>query len=105
MIPETKPDESFPTNQFVINSFSAPFRLERNNKGGRFILYIRECIPSKLVLTESSPIKGLFIDIRLRTKKKGLLCCSYNPKKDLITEHLYTLSKSTVAFASKYDKK
>ena len=54
MIPETKPDESFLTNQFMINGFSAPFRLERNDKGGRFILYIREGIPSKLVSTESS---------------------------------------------------
>ena len=49
MIPETKPDESFLTNQFVINDFSAPFRLDRNDKGAGFILYIREDIPSRLV--------------------------------------------------------
>ena len=89
----------------MINGFSAPFRRERNDKGGGFILYIREGKPSKLVSTESSPIKGFFVDTRLRKKKKGLLCCSYNPKKDLITEYLYALSESTVVFASKYDKK
>ena len=54
MISETKLDESFPTNQFMINGFSAPFRLDRNDKGGGiilFILYIREDIPSRLVCT------------------------------------------------------
>ena len=32
MISETKLDQSFPTNQFMINGFSASFRLERNDK-------------------------------------------------------------------------
>ena len=31
MISETKLDESFPTSQFMINGFSAPFRLARND--------------------------------------------------------------------------
>ena len=29
---ETKLDQSFPTNQFMINGFSPSFRLERNDK-------------------------------------------------------------------------
>ena len=56
MISETKLDESFPTSQFMINGFSAPFRLDRNDKGGGIILYIREDIPSRLVSTESSQV-------------------------------------------------
>ena len=32
MISETKLDQSFPTNQFMINGFSASFRLELNDK-------------------------------------------------------------------------
>ena len=31
MISETKLDQSFPTNQFMINGFSAPFCLDRND--------------------------------------------------------------------------
>ena len=50
MISETKLDQSFPTNQFIINGFSAPFRLDRNDKGGGIILYIGENIPSRLNL-------------------------------------------------------
>ena len=34
MISETKLEESFPTNQFLISDFSAPFRLDRNDEGG-----------------------------------------------------------------------
>ena len=60
MISETKLDESFPTNQFMINGFSAPFRLDLNDKGGGIILYIREDIPSRLVSTESSQVEGFF---------------------------------------------
>ena len=85
MISETKLDESFPTNQFMINGFSAPFRLDLNDKGGGIILYIREDIPSRLVSTESSQVEGFF------------------SKKDLITQHLYALSKSFDVLTSKYD--
>ena len=52
MISETKLDQSFPTNQFMINAFSAFFRLDQNEKDGVIILYIREDIPSRLVSTE-----------------------------------------------------
>ena len=41
----TKFDESFPTNKFMINCFSAPFHLEQNGKDGGIILYIREDMP------------------------------------------------------------
>ena len=103
MISETKLDKSFPTSQFMINGFSAPFRLDRNDKGGGIILYIREDIPSRLVSTDSSQVEGFFVEINLQNKKKWLLCCSYNPKKDLIRKHLYALSKSIDVFTSKYD--
>ena len=71
MISETKLDGSFPTSQFMINGFSAPFRLDRNYKSGGIILYIREGIPSKLVSTESGQVKGFFVEINLRNKKFG----------------------------------
>ena len=51
MISETKLDQSFPNNQFMINCSSAPFRLDWNDKGGGIILYIREDILSRLIST------------------------------------------------------
>ena len=103
MISEKKLDQSFPTNQFMINSFSAPFRVDRNDKGGGIILYIRGDIRSRLVSIESSQLEGFFVEINLQNKKKWLLGCSYNPKKDLITQHLYALSISIDERTSKYD--
>ena len=103
MISEIKLDESFPTNRFMNKGFSVLFRLHRNDKDGGIILYIREDMPSRLVSTESSEVEGFSLEINLQNKKKWLLWCSYNPKKDLITQHLYVLSKSIDVFTSKYD--
>ena len=73
----------------MISGFIALSRLDRNYKGGGIILYIREDIPSKLVSTESSQVEDFCVEINIQNKKKWLLYCSYNPKKDLITQHLY----------------
>ena len=42
VLTETKLDNSFPTNQFVIEGYSKPFRLDRNRNGGGLLVYIRE---------------------------------------------------------------
>ena len=102
MISETKLDPSFPTGQFHIHGFSEPYRFDRNSSGGGILLYIREDIPSKLILTKMT-IEGFFVEINLR-KKRWLLCCSYNPKKPLISEHLNEIGKNLDLLLSKYDK-
>ena len=52
MISETKLNSSFPTEQFHIHGFSEPYKFDRNSNGGGILLYIRENIPSKLILTK-----------------------------------------------------
>ena len=65
---------------------SENLRFDRNGEDGGILLYIRDDIPAKL--TESRmTIEGFFVEINLR-KKKWLLCCSNNPKKPLISNHL-----------------
>ena len=50
IISETKLDDSFPTAQFLLHGFSAPYKLDRNSNGGGIILlFIREDIPSRLL--------------------------------------------------------
>ena len=49
MVSETKIDDTFPESQFLIESFSKPFRLDRTAKGGIISLYIREDIPCKYI--------------------------------------------------------
>ena len=71
MISETKTDDTFPNSQFLIESFSVPYRLDRAAKGGGILLYIRENIPSKRIkkVTFDESFEGLFIEINLRNIK------------------------------------
>ena len=70
MISEAKIDASFPIDQFLLNGYSTPFRLDRNAHGAGILLYVREDIPSKLLLVEENLIEGFFVEINLRNKKK-----------------------------------
>ena len=42
LISETKLDDSFPRAPFLIKCFGAPYRFDRNSKGGELLFYIRE---------------------------------------------------------------
>ena len=79
MISETKLDPSFPTGQFHIHGFSEPYRFDRNSSGGGILLYIREDIPSKLILTKMT-VEGFFVEINLRKKKGGFFAAYITQK-------------------------
>ena len=104
MISESKLDKSFPIGQFLMNGYSTPFRLDRNSHGGGILLYIREDIPAKLLLVEKDPIESFFVEINLRSKKKWLINCSYNPSKNSLSNHIEALSKSLDIYTSKYER-
>ena len=103
VILEAKLDESFPSSQFLLDGYSVPFLFDGNGNGGGILLYIREDIPSKLLIMNKS-IEGFFVDINLCKKKKWLLSCSYNPKKMQISNHLAELSKSIDLYLTVYDQ-
>ena len=64
VIAETKIDESFPSNQFLIEGFSTPFRADRNCHGGGLLLYVREGILCKTIKCEQlGDAEGIFIEI------------------------------------------
>ena len=68
------------------------------------MLYIREDTPSRL-LTEYKPaenVECLFVEINIR-RKKWLLCCSYNPHKNNISNHLHHLEKVLDVYLKHYD--
>ena len=48
LISERKVDPSFRSSQFAIESFSSPFRLDRNSSGDGIVLFVREEIPSEV---------------------------------------------------------
>ena len=103
MVSETKVDDSFPIGNFIIHSFSPPYRLGRVSKGGGIMLYIREDIPSNLLATDKEHIESLYVELNLRNEKY-LINCSYNPHKTMIKNHLATLSNFLELCSSKYKK-
>ena len=71
LVTETIIDKPFPLAQYLMNGYSTPFRLDRNQKGRGLLLYVRKDILCK-ILNEYSPeksIENLFIEINLRAKK------------------------------------
>ena len=89
-IQETKLDSSFPPQQFKIDGYSEPYRLDRNRDGGGVLIYVREDIPSKCLSKHNFTkyVEGMFVEINLR-KTKLLLFGGYR------SEHPeYGLSKN-----------
>ena len=68
VIQETKLDPSFSTEQFIINGYKKPYRLDRNRNGGGVIIYIREDIPSKVLQKHNftKNIEGIFVEINFK---------------------------------------
>ena len=92
IISETKLDDSFPCNQFRMEGYLEPFRIDRNLYGGGIILFIREGVSCKEMKNPALPskVEGIFIELNLR-KTKWVLMVGYNPRKD---KHLLFLRQS-----------
>ena len=103
MISGTKIVESFVTYQFVMNSFSYPFRIDQSiNWGSRHYIYVREDIPAKLLSTEPIPSEFFFAEFNF-LKQKWLVSCSHNLHKNTISKHKRMLSKNLDLCSSQYD--
>ena len=50
-----KLDSSFPQAQFRMEGYAPPFRYDRNSHGGGILLFIREDIPTKIIIR--TPLK------------------------------------------------
>ena len=96
LITETKIDSSFPEGQFEIDGFTTPYRVDRDCHGGGILLYIRQDIPSKLLinLKISANLEGVFVELNF-CRKKWLVCCSYNPQKSNTVKHLDVIGKKS----------
>ena len=63
---------------------------------------IRENIPAKYLSSESTLIEGIYVELNF-CKKNWLLCCTYNPNRNIITNHLDALKRSLDPYSTKYD--
>ena len=102
MISETKPDDSFPQGQFLIDDFHSPFRFDRNKSGCGILLYVRGDILTKILSHDFPSAESFFVEIILH-KKKWLINSSYNPHKNNIKHHLETISRTFDTFSTKYE--
>ena len=70
-IQETKIDKSFPDEQFEIEGYHKPYRLDRSKHGGGVLIYVREDIPTKPLNKHNftKNIEGMFLEINLRKTK------------------------------------
>ena len=101
LMSETKLGDSFPSAQFLLDGFSKPYRLDRCSNGGGILLYIRDDIPSRL-LSISNKTESIFAEINF-SKKKWLICASYNHHKSNISHHLHHLDKGLDIYIGNYD--
>ena len=119
VISKTKLDESFPNGPFKIPGYALPCRLDRNQFGGGIMVFLKEDIPSRnqfgggimvflkedipsQILSLNKSIESLFTELNFH-KKNWLLCCSYNPNKNNISNHLDLLRRSLDLYSAEYE--
>ena len=81
--------------------YATRYRLDRNASGVEILSHKREYIPLTFLISKLS-IEGFFIEIRLR-KKKWFLCCYYDPKKNLMANHLNCIGRSLGSELKQYE--
>ena len=85
-------------------SYSKPYRFDRNSKGGGIFSYVRENMPFKLIYWSCTHYdkEYFLVELNLR-KQKWLIICSYNHHKTRIVGYLECISKKIDSHLSKYD--
>ena len=104
MVSETKINDIFPEWQILNEGFPKPFRLDRINKGGGILLYIREHVPCRHVkqITLNNLFEEFFVELNLRSKN-WLHGWSYNPQKENIASHLTNVSAALDELCADYE--
>ena len=103
-IAETKLDETFPTSQFIIDSYMKPYRYDRSKHGGGLLVYVKVGIPSKHLLVYSFPhyIEVIAVEINLK-KQNWLLLCPYRPPSQSQAYFFGEIKKSLDFLSSKFE--
>ena len=102
VITESKLDTSFPSNQFIIDGFSLPYRKDLNTHGGGVVIYVREDLACKELQNIQNSGEGIFLELNLR-KIKWLIFGGYNHNKSNITHFLEEIGTILDSCMSKYD--
>ena len=103
LVSETKLDDTYPKDQFSIEGYSEPIRLDRDSNGGGLMLFIRDDLPNR-ILSPKLPenVEGFFVEITLG-KSKWLIGAGYNPHKEGISYFLNHIGKELDKFLPSYE--
>ena len=97
---ETKIDNSYPSSQFIINGYKAPFRIDISKHSGGILVYIKEDIIAKpLKCTLTKDLQIIPIELNLR-KQKWILIPVYRPERT----HEVTFLNSITKILQKHSK-
>ena len=91
-----------PAGQFKNPVHTSPFRLDRNQNGGKIMVSVRENIEVNFLSSEDKPIEAFFFEFSFH-KKKWLVCWSYNPNNNNSSRHLETLRKRLDLYSAQYE--
>ena len=104
MICETKIDDCFPTEQFIIEGYSTIYKLDRNDRGGGIMLIVKGNLLTSRLDKYCFPneIHIFCIELNLQ-KKKWLIFCCYNPHKHLLKHHLFQTESAIDFYSNTYE--
>ena len=104
MVSETKIDDTFFKEQFMIEGYSRPIRLDRNCHGGGIILFKWDDLPCHELSSHKLPndIECTFLEMTIR-KSKWLIVGGYNPHKEKISNFLKYVSRELDKYLPKYE--
>ena len=108
VITETKLNDSFPEKQFLMSGYKKPYRFDRNEHGGGVMIYVREDIPSDILLKHKlhENVEAIFVEINLRKNKILLVGTYHSTNLDYGTTDEVFFKEMGLALDvySKYDK-
>ena len=105
MIGETKLDSSFPNNQFLMQGYHRPYRLDVTARSGGLLIFVKSHLPTRQLTTLSIPVdlQILPFEINLR-REKWLVVTIYRPPKQRIFYFLEGLSSIIDFYTQAYEK-
>ena len=104
VVNETKLDSSFPNQQFAMEGFSLPYRMDISSNQGGTLIYVRDDIPCRRLNTHSinNNLEGIFLEVNLR-KTKWLVFGGYNNNTRNIKHFLQNLGPILDHYMPKFD--
>ena len=104
LVSETKVDDTFPKEQFKIEGYTRPIRLDRTRHGGGLMILIRNDLPCHELKSHVLPsdVECTFLEMRIR-QSKWLIVGGYNPHKENITYFLSNVGRELDRYLPKYE--